>query len=82
MSRPVESAPALTATRQELAANISAFNIANAIGGIVGGSVVDSQYGAAVVPFAAAAVPFLGLLFILNEERKRRMSPEVAPVAR
>ncbi len=70
-------APELAAT-----ANISAFNIANAIGGILGGWVVDSSYSAAVVPFAAAAVPFLGLLFILNEDRNRRMSPEFAPGAR
>ena len=69
-------APELAAT-----ANISVFNIANAIGGIVGGSVVDSQYGAAVVPFAAAAVPCLGLLFIFIEDRKRRTSPEVSPSA-
>jgi MFS transporter, DHA1 family, inner membrane transport protein len=66
-------APELAAT-----ANISAFNIANAIGGIVGGSIVDSHYGAAVVPFAAAAVPFLGLLFIVNEERRRHGAPGVA----
>ena len=67
-------APELAAT-----ANISAFNIANAIGGIVGGCVVDSHYGAAAVPFAAAAIPCLGLLFILNEERKRRVGLVVAP---
>lgn len=69
-------APELAAT-----ANISAFNIANAVGGVVGGMVVDSHYGAAVVPFAAAVVPLLGLMFILNEDRKRRMAHEVAPIA-
>lgn len=68
------SAPELAAT-----ANISAFNIANAIGGILGGVVVDSHYGAALVPFAAAVVPAVGLLFILNEERRKRDRLGVAP---
>lgn len=60
------SAPELAAT-----ANISAFNIANALGGIIGGLVVDSSYGAAAIPFAAAVVPFFGTLFIFWQERKR-----------
>jgi MFS transporter, DHA1 family, inner membrane transport protein len=59
------AAPELAAT-----ANISAFNIANAMGGVIGGAVVDSALGAAAIPFAAAVVPFIGLLFILNQERK------------
>lgn len=63
-----QQAPALTAT-----ANISAFNIANAIGGLLGGSAVDSHHGAALVPFAAAVIPAIGWLFVLVEERKRRM---------
>ncbi len=59
-------APELAAT-----ANISAFNIANALGGIIGGVVVDSHLGPAGVPFAAAVVSAIGLLFILwNEKRK------------
>jgi MFS transporter, DHA1 family, inner membrane transport protein len=58
-------APELAAT-----ANISAFNIANALGGLLGGAVVDSTLGAAAIPFAAAVVPALGLLFILWQERK------------
>jgi DHA1 family inner membrane transport protein len=63
-------APELAAT-----ANISAFNVANAIGSILGGVVVDSHYGAADVPFAAAVIPFIGLLFILTQEWKRRTEP-------
>jgi MFS transporter, DHA1 family, inner membrane transport protein len=59
------AAPELAAT-----ANISAFNIANALGGLLGGAVVDSSLGAAAIPFAAAVVPALGLLFILWQERK------------
>ena len=59
------AAPELAAT-----ANISAFNIANALGGVIGGLVVDSAMGAAAIPFAAAIVPTIGLLFILWQERK------------
>jgi MFS transporter, DHA1 family, inner membrane transport protein len=59
------AAPELAAT-----ANISAFNIANALGGLIGGAVVDSTLGAAAIPFAAAIVPAAGLLFILWVERK------------
>ncbi|CAD7489927.1 MFS transporter [Aeromonas dhakensis] len=58
-------APELAAT-----ANISAFNIANALGGVIGGAVVDSQLGPAALPFFAALVPALGLLFILTQERR------------
>jgi MFS transporter, DHA1 family, inner membrane transport protein len=59
------AAPELAAT-----ANISAFNIANALGGVIGGVVVDGSLGSAAIPFAAAVVPFIGLLFILWQERK------------
>jgi len=59
------AAPELAAT-----ANISAFNIANALGGVIGGVVVDGSLGAAAIPFAAAVVPFVGLLFILWQERR------------
>lgn len=58
-------APELAAT-----ANISAFNIANALGGIIGGSVIDSNLGAAAIPFAAMLIPLIGLLFILSQEMK------------
>jgi MFS transporter, DHA1 family, inner membrane transport protein len=59
------AAPELAAT-----ANISAFNIANALGGLIGGAVVDSAFGANAIPFAAAIVPFVALLFILSQERR------------
>ncbi|MCU0927321.1 MAG: MFS transporter, partial [Hydrogenophaga sp.] len=59
------AAPELAAT-----ANISAFNIANALGGVIGGVVVDGSLGAAAIPFAAAVVPFVGLLFIWWQERR------------
>jgi DHA1 family inner membrane transport protein len=62
-----KQAPELAAT-----ANISAFNIANALGGIIGGTVVDSHFGPAALPFFAALVPLMGLLFILNQERSSR----------
>jgi DHA1 family inner membrane transport protein len=57
-------APELAAT-----ANISAFNIANAAGGFIGGLVVDSRLGPSMIPFAAALIPVLGLLLILGQER-------------
>ncbi len=59
------AAPELAAT-----ANISAFNIANALGGLIGGAVVDSHFGAAAIPFAAAIIPVIGLLFIISQERR------------
>lgn len=58
-------APELAAT-----ANISAFNVANALGGIIGGVVIDSHFGAQAIPFAAAIIPVFGVLFILSQERK------------
>jgi DHA1 family inner membrane transport protein len=61
-----KAAPELAAT-----ANISAFNIANALGGLIGGAVVDSSSGASAIPFAAAVVPAVALLFILSQERSR-----------
>jgi MFS family permease len=56
-------------------ANISAFNIANALGGLIGGAIVDSSFGASAIPFAAAIVPSIALFFILSQERR-----SVAPV--
>ncbi len=66
-------APELAAT-----ANISAFNIANALGGIIGGAVVDSSLGAAYIPFAALIVPTIGLAFIIWQERKSPSVPVTA----
>jgi MFS transporter, DHA1 family, inner membrane transport protein len=60
-----KAAPELAAT-----ANISAFNVANAVGGLIGGAVVDSVFGANAIPFAAAIVPLVALLFILSQERR------------
>jgi MFS transporter, DHA1 family, inner membrane transport protein len=59
-----KAAPELAAT-----ANISAFNIANALGGLIGGAIVDSSFGASAIPFAAAIIPAVALLFILSQER-------------
>ncbi|MEN0106775.1 MAG: MFS transporter [Pseudomonas sp.] len=64
------AAPELAAT-----ANISAFNIANALGGIIGSVVIDSHLGAAAIPFAAMAVPVLGVVFILSQERGAARPP-------
>ena len=63
--RHAGSAPELAAT-----ANISAFNVANALGGVIGGYAVDhSNIGAPMVPFLAATVPLLGLALIVVAER-------------
>jgi DHA1 family inner membrane transport protein len=59
-----KAAPELAAT-----ANISAFNLANALGGMIGGFVVDSAFGAGAIPFAAAVLPLAALIFILTQER-------------
>jgi DHA1 family inner membrane transport protein len=61
-----KAAPELAAT-----ANISAFNIANALGGVIGGAIIDSSFAASAIPFAAAVVPFAALIFILSQERHK-----------
>ena len=77
-----KAAPELAAT-----ANISAFNVANALGGLIGGAVVDSSFRAGAIPFAAALLPVLALLFILSQElriKERRSSaavPSLVPSA-
>jgi len=60
-------APELSAT-----ANISAFNVANALGGVVGGLVIDSSLGPAAIPFVAIIIPLVGLGFIVMQERSLR----------
>ncbi|CED57836.1 MFS transporter [Aliivibrio wodanis] len=61
---------------QELAAtaNISAFNLANAFGGFLGGMVLDSQFGASMIPFTAVIVPIIGLFFIAKANRSDKTS--------
>lgn len=71
-----QAAPELAAT-----ANISAFNVANALGGFIGGAVVDSSFGAAAIPFFAIIIPIAGLVFIVSQERKHAPGDEVAVVA-
>ncbi|PSU87338.1 MFS transporter [Photobacterium kishitanii] len=57
---------------QELAAtaNISAFNLANAFGGFLGGIVLDSQLGVGMIPFAAAIIPVVGVILIATINRR------------
>jgi len=44
-------APELSST-----ANVSAFNLANSLGGVIGGAVIDSpRFGAQVVPYAQSS---------------------------
>jgi DHA1 family inner membrane transport protein len=72
-----KAAPELAAT-----ANISAFNVANALGGLIGGAVVDSSLGAGAIPFAAAILPALALLFILSQQPRRSAAlPSMVPSA-
>ncbi|MBB1314879.1 MULTISPECIES: MFS transporter [Aliivibrio] len=61
---------------QELAAtaNISAFNLANAFGGLLGGLVLDSHVGASMIPYAAVVVPIIGLFFIAKANRNENAS--------
>nr|BFD42028.1 MFS transporter [Pseudomonas sp. FFPRI_1] len=69
---------------QELAAtaNISAFNIANALGGIIGGYAVDhADIGAPMVPYLAAIVPLMGLALIVLAERGAPGAAVKAPAA-
>ncbi len=68
-----KAAPELAAT-----ANISALNIANALGGSIGGAIVDNSFGASAIPFAAAVVPALALLFILSQERGSSVVPALS----
>ncbi|GEK15343.1 MFS transporter [Aliivibrio fischeri] len=67
---------------QELAAtaNISAFNLANAFGGFLGGMVLDSQLGASMIPFAAIIVPIIGLLFIAKANRNEKSIKTSTPI--
>ncbi|TKB50040.1 MFS transporter [Ferrimonas aestuarii] len=66
---------------QELAAtaNISAFNLANAFGGFLGGAVLDSHWGAGAIPFAAIAVPLIGLVLIGKANRAERKIALLTP---
>ncbi|MGF1806449.1 MFS transporter [Aliivibrio sifiae] len=65
---------------QELAAtaNISAFNLANAFGGFLGGMVLDSQLGASMIPFAAIIIPIIGLLFIAKANSNEKSQNKLA----
>ena len=58
-----KAAPELAAT-----ANISAFNLANALGGMIGGAVIDSAFGPGAIPYAAMLLPFAALVLILSQE--------------
>ena len=66
---------------QELAAtaNISAFNVANAFGGLLGGIVLDSHMGAGMIPYAAVVVPVIGLLFIVKANRRENALNKLTP---
>ncbi|MGF6779300.1 MFS transporter [Paraburkholderia sp. GAS334] len=59
-----QGAPELSAT-----VNISAFNLANCLGGFIGGKVIDSSHlGAAFVPYAGIGVSLIGLILIVSLE--------------
>lgn len=58
-------APELTATL-----NISAFNLANALGALMGGIIIDSVYGVSLIPFAALIFPVIGVIYIAYQEKQ------------
>ncbi|WP_028113487.1 MFS transporter [Ferrimonas kyonanensis] len=70
---------------QELAAtaNISAFNLANAFGGFLGGTVLDGPLGADGIPYIATLLPLLGVMLIWRmNQRERPQSVLDAPLCR
>ncbi|MDG0995760.1 MAG: hypothetical protein P8O97_01260 [Gammaproteobacteria bacterium] len=62
--------PPIPAGEKIITSETSAFNIANALGGVIGAVVVDGSLGPAAIPYAAAVVPVIGVLFILTQEHK------------
>ena len=52
--------------------------IGNALGGLIGGAIVDNLFGASAIPLAAAMVPALALLFILSQERGSSVAPALS----
>jgi DHA1 family inner membrane transport protein len=64
-----KAAPELAAT-----VNISALDIANALGGLIGGAIVDSSFGASAIPFPPPSYP-RSLLFVLSQERGSSVAP-------
>jgi predicted MFS family arabinose efflux permease len=50
--------------------------VPNALGGLIGGAIVDNSFGASAIPFAAAVVP--ALLFILSQERGSSVAPALS----
>jgi hypothetical protein len=52
--------------------------VPNALGGLIGGAIVDNLFGASAIPFAAAVVPALALLFILSQERGSSVAPALS----
>lgn len=61
--------------------NIGAFNIGNALGAWVGGSVIDQGLGLTSVPLAAGALAVLALLITLITFRQGA-NPDLAPATR
>lgn len=67
------AAPELAGT-----ANISAFNLANALGGVIGGLTVDSTFGAAGIPWVATLIPLAGIAYVLFNRRHTRLNIHAA----
>lgn len=67
-------------TAPELAgtANISAFNLANALGGIIGGLTVDSVIGATSIPWVSILIPIAGIAFVLFNRRHTGLKVQAA----
>jgi DHA1 family inner membrane transport protein len=47
---------------------------------MIGGAVVDGAFGPGAIPYAAAVLPLLALLFILTQERRSETSVRSRPL--
>jgi len=45
---------------------------------LIGGAIIDSSFAASAIPFAAAIVAALALLFILLQERGSSVAPALS----
>ena len=49
--------------------------VGNALGGMIGGAVLDSAFGPGAIRYAAAILPLAALIFILTQERDSKSVP-------
>ena len=61
--------------------NIAAFNLGNAIGAWLGGTIIDHGPGLESVPWIAALVPLAGLLLAMASYRAEMRRARLVPAA-